>query len=325
MDFASLGDSGLNVSRLALGLGFRGQPDTNEMERVIRRAIDLGINFLDCANVYGRMDDRANAGTSEIALGRAIATCRDDVVITSKVFSPVGSNPNDRGGSRYHILREIDRSLKRLDTDHIDIYLLHSRDHATAMDETIGAMADLVRQGKVRYWGICNHQAWENAKALGVAERLRAPRFICVQNPYSLLNRDIERELMPLCREERRGMMTFSPLAVGLLSGAYREGEPPPPGSLWATTRAGTFAQVFVGAVVAVVNEVRAIAGARGKTPAQVALNWIISHPEITAAITGSDTVAQVEESVGAVGWSLTAEERQRLDDISASPSIAVT
>lgn len=324
MDYASLGDSGVMVSRLALGLGFRGQSDEQEMERAIRRAIELGINFLDCANVYGRMDDRHNAGTSEIALGRAIASCRDEVVITSKATSPVGPSPNDRGGSRYHILRELERSLKRLKTDHIDIYFLHARDQATAMEESIGAMADLVRQGKIRYWGICNYCAWENATALAIAERLGAPRFVCVQNPYNLLNRDLERELIPFCREARRGMMTYSPLAVGLLSGAYREGEPPPAGSLWAARRADTFAKVFAGKVLDVLRAVGEIAAARGKTPAQIALNWIVSHPEVTAAITGSDTVAQVEESVGAVGWSLSTEERARLDAVSESQPLAV-
>jgi len=294
------------------------------MERVIRRAVELGINFLDCANVYGRMDERHAAGTSEIALGRAIAHCRDEVVITSKVFSPVGPGPNDRGGSRYHILREVERSLKRLNTDHLDIYLLHARDYATTMEESIVAMADLVRQGKIRYWGICNYRAWENATALGIAERLGAPRFVCVQNPYNLLNRDIERELIPFCREARRGMMTYSPLAVGLLSGAYREGEPPPPGSLWATRRVDTFATVFAGQAVAVLKVVREIARAHDQTPAQVALNWVVSHPEVTAAITGSDTVAQVEESVGAMGWRLSDVERQRLDEVSNSQPLAV-
>jgi 1-deoxyxylulose-5-phosphate synthase len=156
MDYVNLGSSGLKVSRIALGMGLRDQHDEKQAERLIARALDQGINFIDCANVYGLRDDRAFSGKSEEILGRVLKGRRDDVVITSKVVSQIGPGPNDRGASRYHIMREIDRSLKRLDMDHVDGYLLHVPEPSTPMDEQFSALDDLVRQGKIRYVGVCN-------------------------------------------------------------------------------------------------------------------------------------------------------------------------
>lgn len=319
MDYVSFGKAGVKVSRLALGLGLRGQRDEAEAQRMIERAIDLGINLLDCANVYGPMDDRRYAGRSEVALGKVIKGRRDQVVITSKVSSPVGQGPNDQGNSRYHIMREVERSLQRLDTDRIDVYLLHRFDPTTPLEETIRALDDLVRQGKVLYVGCCNFAAWQVCKALWLADRMNAAPFMCVQNPYSLLDRRLETEMFGLVRDQGLGVMAYSPLGVGLLSGAYAPGQPPPPGTLWATRRRDSYSQAMSGQTAAVVEAVREAAAKLGKSTAQVALAWVLSHPEVTVAITGGDTVAHLEDNLGAVGWELPQDVRVHLDEVSAS------
>lgn len=319
MDYVNFGKSGLKVSRLALGLGFRGQNDAQAARRAIDAAIDHGITLIDCANIYGLMDERVNRGRSEEILGQAIQGKRDDLVITSKVASPVGQGPNDRGLSRYHILREVENSLQRLKTDHIDVYLVHVYDQTTPLEETVRALDDLVSSGKVRYIGCCNFQAWQVCHALWTADRLLATPFMCVQNPYSLLNRNLEREIFPLVREFGLGVMAYSPLGVGLLSGAYRTGQPAPAGSLWATRREAIFEQTMAGPVGQVIDAVHQIAQELGKSPAQVALAWVLSHPEVTVAITGGDTDAHLQDNLGALGWTLEAELRQRLDQISGN------
>jgi 1-deoxyxylulose-5-phosphate synthase len=322
MEYINFGKAGVKVSRLALGLGLRGQGDEATAQRLIEHALDQGINLIDCANIYGPMDDRANIGRSEIVLGRALKGRRDDVVITSKVFGRIGPGPNDAGLSRYHILREVERSLKRLATDHIDVYLVHSFDETTPLDETVRALDDLVHSGKVRYVGCCNYAAWQVCRALWVADRLNATPYMAVQNPYSLLNRRLEVEMFGLVREQGLGVMAYSPLAVGLLSGAYQPGQPPPAGSLWATRRKDSYGKTMAGTVAEVIGTVHQVAAELGKTPAQVGIAWVLSHPEITCAISGADTQAQLDDVLGGVGWSLPAEARARLDEASAALSM---
>ncbi|MBI3974240.1 MAG: aldo/keto reductase [Chloroflexi bacterium] len=318
MEYVRFGSAGVKVSRLALGLGLRGQMDEREAERLILRAYDGGINLFDCANVYGLGDDRAYAGRSEEILGRALKGRRDDVVITSKVVSAVGPGPNDRGGSHYHIMREVDRSLRRLDTDRIDIYLLHSFDATTPLEEQLRTLDDLVRQGKVRYTGVCNYQAWQVCHALWIQQQLNAPPLITIQNRYSLLDRELEREMFPLLRHFGIGMMAYSPLAIGLLSGMYRPGEPPPPGSLWAKFPQEAFERALSGAAGATVSAAHELAARHGATVAQLALKWVLSRPEVTVAISGADTDAQMEENLGAVDLQLPAEDLELLDRVSA-------
>ena len=319
MEYVNFGSAGLKVSRLALGLGFRGQANEAEAQKVIEHALELGINLIDCANIYGPMDDRANIGRSEVILGKALKGKRDNVVITSKVASAVGPGPNDRGLSRYHIMREVERSLARLETDHIDVYLVHAFDPSTPLEETIRALEDLVRAGKVRYIGCCNYAAWQVCRALWTADALKVTPFMCVQNPYSLLNRQLEREMFGLARELGLGVMAYSPLGVGLLSGMYAPGQPAPAGSLWGTRRKDQFGQTMQGAVAEVVAVLRQLARELDKTPAQLALAWVLSHPEITVAITGGDTMAHLDDNVGAVGWTLDPVARAKLDEVSAS------
>jgi aryl-alcohol dehydrogenase-like predicted oxidoreductase len=318
MEYVRFGSAGVRVSRLALGLGLRGQSDEGEAERLILRAYEGGITLFDCANVYGLGDDRAYAGRSEEILGRALKGKRDDVVITSKVVSKIGPGPNDRGASRYHILREAERSLRRLDTDRIDVYLLHSFDAETPLEEQFRALDDLVRQGKVRYVGVCNYQAWQVCRALWVQERLNAAPLVTVQNPYSLLDRALETEMFPLLRDLGLGAMAYSPLAVGLLSGAYRPGDPPPPGSYWAKRSSQDFERALAGSAGETVTAVRAVAERTGATVAQVALKWVLSHPEITVAISGADTDAQMDENLGAVGLQLGPDDLALLDRVSS-------
>lgn len=322
MEYVNFGSAGVKISRLALGMGLRGQPDEAAAQRLVEHAIDQGINLIDCANVYGTMDDRANIGRSEVILGKALKGKRDDVVITSKVCGGIGPGPNDLGLSRFHILREVERSLKRLDTDHIDIYLVHSFDQHTPQEETIRALDDLVHSGKVRYVGCCNYAAWQVCRALWLADKVNAMPYMCVQNPYSLLNRRLEQEMFGLVRELGLGVMAYSPLAVGLLSGAYKPGEPAPAGSLWATRRKDIFGRTMEGVVADVVKAVYDSAAALGKTPAQVALAWVLSHQEVTVAISGADTIEQLNDNLGGVGWTLPAEVREKLDDVSASISL---
>ena len=318
MEYVNFGKAGVKVSPLALGLGLRGQSDASDAQRLVEHAIDSGINFIDCANIYGLMDDRANIGHSEEILGKAIQGKRDDVVITSKVFSNIGPGPNDAGLSRYHIMREVERSLKRLNTDHIDIYLIHAYDEGTPQEETVRAMDDLVRSGKVRYIGCCNHQAWQACKALWIADRINATPYMCIQNMYNLLNRDMETELFGLVREEGLGVMCYSPLAVGLLSGVYSPDEPPPEGTLWSK-RPDEFSEKMSGATGHVISTLRRLAAELGKTPAQLAVAWVLSHPEVTVAISGSDTIEQLDDTLGGVGWELDAAVRDELDEVSSS------
>ncbi len=323
MEYVNFGKAGIKVSRLALGLGFRGQADEAEAQGTIEHAIAQGINLIDCANSYGPLDQRESAGRSEVILGRALKGKRDDVVITSKVASPTGDGPNDRGLSRGHILREVERSLTRLGTDHIDVYLAHVFDESTPLEETVRALDDLVRSGKVRYAGCCNFTAWQVCKALWVADRINAPPFICVQNPYHLLNRDLEREMFGLVRDQGLGVMVYSPLAIGLLSGIYSPGRPAPSGSLWATAGyRSRFPAAMQGVSGEVVSTVLDLAKELGKTPAQLAIAWVLSHPEVTAAITGGDTIAHLDDSLGSVGWKLDDSVREKLDTVSAPRNV---
>jgi aryl-alcohol dehydrogenase-like predicted oxidoreductase len=322
VEYVQFGTAGVRVSRLALGMGLRGQADEAEVERLILTAFDRGINLFDCANVYGLMDDRAFAGRSEEILGRALRAHRDDVVITSKVAGAIGNGPNDQGTSRYHMMREVERSLRRLGTDRIDVYLLHHFDSATPLEEQLRSLDDLVRQGKILYVGVCNYQAWQVCRALWVQERFGANPLITVQNPYSLLNRGLEVEMFPLVRSLGLGVMAYAPLATGLLSGAYRPGTPPAEDTLWGSRRRDQFSSTLAGRAAEVLSVVSNVATRVGADVAQVALAWVLAHPEVTVAISGADNSAQLEQNVGALEVQLSPEALQQLNDVSAGLSM---
>ena len=310
MEYRNFGTAGVKISPICLGVAFRGRPDDATCRATIERAIDLGVNFIDCANIYQR-------GRSERILGETLKGRRDQLVITTKVCSPVGEGPNDHGLSHFHIMREIDKSLLRLQTDYIDIYLLHSFDATTPIEETMRTLDGLVCQGKVRYIGCCNFVAWQVCKALWVSDLRNLTPFICVQNYYNLLDRSLELEMMPFCRAEGLGMMTYSPVAIGLLTGRFRHSAPPPPDTPWGQGRSG-FEEIMSPAADHVVETLIRIGAKREKTPAQVAIAWVLSHPEISAAMIGPDSPEQVEENVGGTGWELTADEQNALDEASA-------
>lgn len=323
MEYRKLGRFGVKVSPICLGTAFRafwdGLSDEKTCVRVIETAVDHGVNFIDCANSYF-------AGKCEEVLGKALKGLkgkRDDLIITTKVWSGVGEGPNDHGLSRFHILREVDRSLKRLQVDYIDLYLLHSFDTGTGLDETLGAMDDVVRQGKARYIGCCNYTAAQVVEALWVSDHNGGAPVTCLQNQYNLLNRwQIEPELMPRCRQHGLGMMTYSPLAIGLLSGQLRRGQKPND-SHWGRDPA-RFKTIMTKERDAIIQTLIDVAEELGKTPAQVAFAWILDHPEITSAITGPDLPEHMAEVCGAVGWTLPPALRKRLDDVS-TPTLPVS
>lgn len=318
-EYVNFGGAGVKVTRMALGLGFRGQADATEAKKTIAAALDGGLNLIDCANIYGLGDDRRRAGTSEMILGEVMRDrgCRDDIVITSKVSSPVAQGVNDSNTSRWHIMREVERSLKRLQTDRIDVYLVHHFDDTVSFDERVRALEDLVRAGKVRYTGVCNYQAWQVAETLRVQDCLKASRLVTVQNPYSLLNRALEEEMFPMVNHYGIGIMAYSPLGVGLLSGTYGRDSVPDRPTLWGGRRSDAYARVMRGRVADVVEANVAVASEVGATPAQVAQAWVLSHPEVSVSISGADTAEQMADNLGALDLELDDAHIERLDAVS--------
>mgnify|MGYP002016334650 CR=1 FL=1 len=310
MHYRPLGNTGVKVSELCLGTAFRGQDDEQTCIRVIDRALDLGCNFIDSA-FYGQ-------GRSETVVGKTIKDKREDVFLCTKIFGTRHPEPNNSGLTRLNLIRGVEDSLTRLQTDHIDLYLLHSFDPNTPLEETLRALDDMVRSGKIRYIGCSNFSAWKIIEALWQSDKRNLARFVCIQNQYNLLNRwEIEPDLMPVCSKHGLGMMTYSPLAIGLLSGHFRRGQPPAAGTRWSGQGSG-FERVMTESVDGVVQTLIDIAAELGKTPAQVAFAWILDHPEITAAISGPDLPEHIEEVCGSVGWQLDKEARDKLDEVSS-------
>ena len=314
MKYTKLGRTGLDVSRLCLGCMSYGVPDRGnhpwtlgeaESRPFIKRALDLGINFFDTANVY-------SDGTSEEIVGRALRAYapRAEVVIATKVHGRMRTGPNGAGLSRKAILHEIDASLKRLGTDHVDLYQIHRLDHATPMEETLEALHDVVKAGKARYIGASSMQAWEFSKALHLAERHGWTRFSTMQNYVNLLYREEEREMLPLCRDAGIGVIPWSPLARGRLARP------------WNTQSARTETDNFGRTLYAnsaeadrqVVEAVGAVAAQLGAPMAQVALAWVLQKPEVSAPIVGATRIEQLDDAVAALALSLTAEQVQALE-----------
>ena len=325
MKYNQLGRTGLYVSELCLGAmtfgggqtggiwGAVGSLDQAQVDQIVRKSLDGGINFIDTANVY-------HAGRSEELVGRSLKTLgvkRSDVVVATKVYGDMGSGPNDRGASRGHIMDQVQASLERLQTDHIDLYQIHATDPVTPIEETLWALDDCVRRGMVRYVGVSNWAAWRIAKALGISERRGFARFETVQSYYTIAGRDLERELVPLMLEEKLGLMVWSPLAGGLLSGKYGPGSPDPEG---ARRTAFDFPPVDRERAWACVAEMRKVAEAHGSTVARVALAWLLSRPVVTSVIIGAKTVDQLEDNLGAVSLKLSDDDLKRLDAVSQLP-----
>ena len=319
-----LGRTGLFVSELCLGTmtfggsdgiwGKIGNLGQGEADRLVGQAVDAGINFIDTADVYA-------GGVSEQLTGQALKNLRiprESVVVATKVFGETGPGANGRGNSRGHILDGVKASLKRLQLEHIDLYQIHGFDPATPIEETVRALDQLVRQGHVRYVGVSNWAAWQVVKALGVAERMGLSRFESLQAYYTLAGRDLEREIVPMLESEGVGLMVWSPLAGGLLSGKYKAG---------ASTEAGSRRQSFDFPPVdreradVVIDAMRPLAESRGVSVAQIALAWLLHQPQVTSVIVGAKRPDQLADNIAATKVTLAAAELKALGDASALPA----
>jgi aryl-alcohol dehydrogenase-like predicted oxidoreductase len=323
MKYKQLGRTGLYVSEICLGtMTFGGSEEAGmwraigglqqgEVDAVVGRALESGVNFLDTADVY-------SFGESERLTGQALKNLgvpRKDVVIATKVNGEMGRGPNDRASSRGHIMDSVSASLERLQTDHIDLYQIHGNDAVTPVEETLRALDDLVRQGMVRYIGVSNWQAWKIAKALGISEARDYARFETLQAYYSIAGRDLERELVPMLTSERLGLMVWSPLAGGLLSGKFG------PGSNNPTDARRTnfdFPPVDKDRAWKCVEAMREVGEAHGVSVARVALAWLLAKPAVMSIIIGAKSIEQLDDNLAATDLTLTAEEIARLDEVSA-------
>jgi aryl-alcohol dehydrogenase-like predicted oxidoreductase len=308
MNYQRLGSTGVKISRLALGCGnfggigsapaFFGMGETEaQAQALLDRACDAGINLLDTADAYG-------GGRSEQYIGRWLkargSAVRDRMVVSTKVFNPVGPGPNDRGLSRLHILRQIDASLRQLATDRIDLYLIHEPDPSTPLDETLRALDDAVRAGKLLYIGASNISAWKMAVARGISELRGLVRFEWVQSSFSLLDRTAEHEMLPFCADQRVGFTAFSPLAGGWLTGKYRSQRAYPDGSRM-TLRPEPYAHLASERVFGSLDHFAEAARARGTSMDALALAWVLSHPQVDAAVIGPRTPAHLESALAAL------------------------
>jgi aryl-alcohol dehydrogenase-like predicted oxidoreductase len=323
MKYNQLGNTGLLVSQLALGtmtfssgkginsiIGSIGQEEADQM---IQKSVDAGINFFDTADIYGD-------GESEITLGqsfRNLGIARKDVVIATKAAGRSGKGRNDVGASRGHIMNAVEGSLERLQTDYIDLYQIHADDFLTPIEETLGALNDLVSQGKVRYIGVSNWQAWKITEALGISERKNLARFETLQAYYSLASRDIERELAPMMEAKKMGLLVWGPLAGGLLSGRYDRHNQSAENSRRSEA---DFPIVDKERAWNIIDVLKPIAEAHGTKPGTVALAWLLSKPVVTSVLVGAKRLDQLEANLEAAELELTDEEIRLLDEVSALP-----
>ena len=316
MEYRRLGGTGLMVSELCLGCRtFGRETDEEDSKWLVGRFLEAGGNFIDTADVYSK-------GVSEEITGGAIEGVRDEVVLATKVRFSMGDGPNDVGLSRKHVTQGCEDSLRRLGTDYIDLYQVHCWDGATPLEETLSALTDLVRAGKVRYIGVSNFTAWQIMKSVCVSEANGFERFVCLQPQYSLVERNVEYEILPACEEEGLGVIPWSPLGGGFLSGKYRRGEEPPQGSRISEAvesmeeywdRRATERNWRVLDVVGRISE------DTGRSYAQISLNWLLRQEGVTAPIVGARTLEQLEDNLGASGWAL---DEQQVDELSEASAL---
>lgn len=312
MKYRQLGQTGVQVSQLCFGtMSFGGDADENESSRMFRRCRDKGINFFDCADGYSR-------GMAETILGRLIAGSRDELVITSKCFVPMGDDINARGGNRRHILKAVEASLGRLGTDRLDVLFMHRWDPVVPLEETLRALEKLVSDGKVLYLGVSNYAAWQIAKGLGISARHGWPRFDVIQPMYSLVKRQAEVEIFPLALAENLGVITYSTVGGGLLSGKYGRDVRPATGRI-VTNREYTkrYSEDWV---FDVAQDYTAFANERGMHPVSLAVAWAAAHPAVTCPIIGARNVEQLEPSLDATNVPMTDELRTEIAALSRTP-----
>ena len=315
----TLGRTGVKVSPLCLGammFGPWGNSDEADSVRIIHRALDAGINFVDTADVY-------SAGESERIVGKALAGRRDDVVLATKFFMPMGTDPNERGGSRRWIIRAAENSLRRLDTDYIDLYQVHRPSQDTDVEETLGALTDLVRQGKVRYIGSSSYAASQIVEAQWTARDRRLERFVSEQPPYSILVRGVEADVLPTARRHGMGILSYSPLAGGWLSGRWRRNAASVPASAARPSARFDMSSPGNQRKLDVVEELAQLADQAGLTLIELAIAFVINHPAITAAIIGPRTMEQLESQLPAAEVTLTADILDRIDRLVA-PGVTI-
>ncbi|HAJ38259.1 MAG TPA: aldo/keto reductase [Chloroflexi bacterium] len=307
MQYRSLGRSGLQVSVIGLGTNqFGGKVDQAGVNAIIAGALDLGINFIDTADVYQQ-------GRSESTLGVALKGKWDKVVLATKAFHPMGDGPNDKGVSRYHLINAVEASLRRLQSDHIDLYQMHRWDAATPIEETLRTLDDLVRSGKVRYIGASNYMAWQLARANLLAEFNHWTPFVSIQNHYHMFERALEREMIPFCNAHNIGILPYFPLAGGFLTGKYRRGEAAPAGSRGESS---PYVQGYMtDANFDKLEALEAWAQARGRTLTELAHAWLLAQPQVSSVISGATTLAHVESNAKGADWPLTAAD---LDEVNA-------
>ena len=313
MEYRRMGRSGLKVSEICLGtMTFGHGTDEAEAKRMVDLSFDAGVNFFDTANSYAE-------GQSEILLGKALKGQRRDAVVATKFFNPMGSGPNDSGMSRVHIMQAIEDSLERLQMDYVDLYYIHHVDSQTPLDEMLRALDDLVHQGKVRYIACSNYQAWRLSEALWTSDTGNLARFECYQPQYSLVVRDIEQELIPLCQFKGLGVVVWSPLSGGFLSGKYKPGERMVQGTrseeAWAYPQ-----RSFAANADETLTTLLEVADDLGRSPAQVALRWVLEQPAITSVIVGARTTDQLQDNLGCADFRLEGEVLSRLNEVSHLP-----
>ncbi|WP_312115638.1 aldo/keto reductase [Brevibacillus reuszeri] len=320
LQYRKLGRTGLKVSAVSLGtMAFGRWIGEKESEAVLAAALEEGITLIDTADVYGRGLDQKNpelTGESEEILGKLLRGKRDQIVLATKVHGRVGRGVNDAGQSRYHIIRAVENSLKRLQTDHLDLYQVHRFDPDTPLEETLRALDDLVRQGKVRYLGASNYAAWQIAKAHGISERAGLHRFESIQPEYSIISREIERELLPFAKSEQVGVISYSPLGRGLLTGKYTFGDTAPEGTRGAAKEQRLLELLAQERHFRIVEGLRPIAKRRGWTLPQLALAWVLSNPVITSAIVGASDASHIRETLRYVDERLSAQEEREIDSL---------
>ncbi|MFK7830795.1 MAG: aldo/keto reductase [Congregibacter sp.] len=319
MNYRKLGQSGLRVSSIALGTdNFANPTPEAEIERIIDCALDAGINLIDTSNSYAGGECESTIGRALIKNGR-----RNDVLLASKVHYPTGPGPNDSGNSRLHIMQACEASLKRLNVDHIDLYQLHRPSPDIPIEETLRALSDLVRQGKVRYIGCSTHPAWKVMEALMTSELKGLERFVCEQPPYNLLDRRIENELVPMCEQYGLGLLPWSPMAMGILAGRYADASGTAENSR-ARLRGGIYAERVTPRGIEIGNRFADLARQHSISPAQLAILWVKEQSGITAPLLGPKTIEQLEHLLPVVDMSLSDELRTACDELNP-PGTAVT
>jgi aryl-alcohol dehydrogenase-like predicted oxidoreductase len=314
MEYRQLGSAGVRVSVIGLGTNRFGSAAVSQTEvnNIIAAALDLGINFIDTANTYTQ-------GRSEETLGQALKGRWEQCVVASKFVLPVGKGPNDRGASRYHLMQAVEASLRRLQSDHLDLYYVHRWDPTTRIEETLRALDDLIRLGKVRYLGVSDFAAWQLAHANVLAELRGWTPFVVIQCEYHLLQRDVEREILPYCQAQHVSFVPYYPLAGGFLTGKYRRGEPPPPGSRGETNP--RVQQYMTAANFAVLERLTTWAAERGHSLNELAQSWLLAQPRVCSVISGATRLDHVLSNARAASWTLTSAEVAAVHALLAAPT----